>query len=159
MERKPFALKSPFALHGFLYVLAAHLSGYVAAVLFYIFSPSDWSYLAYIYPRRGLLHAVPASVYLVVLPQRKPHRLPGRYRPLPARLRDGGRDSDLPHDRRDKSPDRRSPKAYALGVFRHLAGCRPVLRRGPARPLHRASDLHPHPQKTRPPISRKECKP
>lgn len=48
MKHKPFALKSPSALHGFLYVLAAHLSGYVAAVLFYIFSPTDWSYLAYI---------------------------------------------------------------------------------------------------------------
>ncbi len=48
MKKAPFALKSPFWLHGFLYVLAAHLTGYIAAVLFYALSPTDWEYPGYI---------------------------------------------------------------------------------------------------------------
>ena len=48
MKAAPFALKSPFWLHGLLYVLAAHLTGYIAAVLFYALSPTDWEYPAYI---------------------------------------------------------------------------------------------------------------
>lgn len=48
MKAAPFALKSPFWLHGLLYVLAAHLTGYIAAVLFYALSPTDWAYPAYI---------------------------------------------------------------------------------------------------------------
>ena len=48
MKSAPFALKSPFWLHGLLYILAAHLTGYIAAVLFYALSPTDWEYPAYI---------------------------------------------------------------------------------------------------------------
>ncbi len=48
MEKKPFALKTPFPLHGFLYVLAAHLSAYLSADVFFILCPADWVHTTYI---------------------------------------------------------------------------------------------------------------
>ena len=49
MKKVPFALKPPFYIHGFLYVLAAHLSGYVAGELAYLLLPADLIHLCYLF--------------------------------------------------------------------------------------------------------------
>ena len=49
MKKVPFALKTPFYIHGFLYVLAAHLSGYVAGELAYLLLPADLIHLCYLF--------------------------------------------------------------------------------------------------------------
>jgi hypothetical protein len=55
--------KSSFALHGFLYVPAAHLSGYLTAVLAFVLLPADWIHLTYLFALGGCVLSLPLFVW------------------------------------------------------------------------------------------------
>ena len=59
MKSSPFALKSPFYIHGLLYVLAAHLSGYLMGELAFLLLPTDWTHLPYLFSLGGCVLSLP----------------------------------------------------------------------------------------------------
>lgn len=59
MKAAPFALKSPFYIHGLLYVLAAHLSGYLMGELAFLLLPTDWTHLPYLFSLGGCVLSLP----------------------------------------------------------------------------------------------------
>ena len=59
MKKVPFALKTPFYIHGFLYVLAAHLSGYLMGELAFLLLPTDWTHLPYLFSLGGCVLSLP----------------------------------------------------------------------------------------------------
>ena len=59
MKSAPFALKSPFYIHGLLYVLAAHLSGYLMGELAFLLLPTDWTHLPYLFSLGGCVLSLP----------------------------------------------------------------------------------------------------
>ena len=59
MKSVPFALKSPFWLHGLLYVLAAHLTGYIVADVAFILLPEDLIHLPYLFALGGCVLTLP----------------------------------------------------------------------------------------------------
>lgn len=59
MKSVPFALKSPFWLHGLLYILAAHLTGYIAADVAFILLPEDLIHLPYLFALGGCVLTLP----------------------------------------------------------------------------------------------------
>lgn len=63
MRPSSLALKSPFWLHGFLYVLAAHLSGYLIGVLASILLPVDLSHLPYLFSLGGGVLSLPLFIW------------------------------------------------------------------------------------------------
>lgn len=63
MRPSSLSLKSPFRLHGFLYVLAAHLSGYLIGVLASILLPVDLSHLPYLFSLGGGVLSLPLFIW------------------------------------------------------------------------------------------------
>ncbi|MBP3667863.1 MAG: hypothetical protein J6K29_12545 [Clostridia bacterium] len=59
MKPTPFALKSPFWLHGFLYVLAAHLAAYLIATLAFVILPEDLVHLSYLFALGSCILSLP----------------------------------------------------------------------------------------------------
>ena len=59
MKATPFALKSPFWLHGLLYILAAHLAGYIVADVAFILLPEDLIHLPYLFALGGCVLTLP----------------------------------------------------------------------------------------------------
>ena len=59
MKATPFALKSPFWLHGLLYILAAHLTGYIVADVAFILLPEDLIHLPYLFALGGCILTLP----------------------------------------------------------------------------------------------------
>ena len=59
MKAAPFALKSPFWLHGLLYILAAHLAGYIVADAAFILLPEDLIHLPYLFALGGCVLTLP----------------------------------------------------------------------------------------------------
>ena len=59
MKKAPFALKSPFYIHGFLYVLAAHLSGYQTGLVAFLLLPADLVHLPYLFALGGCVLSLP----------------------------------------------------------------------------------------------------
>ena len=59
MKSTPFALKSPFWLHGLLYILAAHLSGYLMGELAFLLLPTDRTHLPYLFALGGCVLSLP----------------------------------------------------------------------------------------------------
>ena len=59
MKAAPFALKSPFYIHGLLYILAAHLSGYLMGELAFLLLPTDWTHLPYLFSLGGCVLSLP----------------------------------------------------------------------------------------------------
>ena len=59
MKSTSFALKSPFYIHGLLYVLAAHLSGYLMGELAFLLLPTDWTHLPYLFSLGGCVLSLP----------------------------------------------------------------------------------------------------
>lgn len=59
MKAIPFALKSPFWLHGLLYILAAHLAGYIVADVAFILLPEDLIHLPYLFALGGCVLTLP----------------------------------------------------------------------------------------------------
>lgn len=59
MKAASFALKSPFWLHGLLYILAAHLTGYIVADVAFILLPEDLIHLPYLFALGGCTLTLP----------------------------------------------------------------------------------------------------
>ena len=59
MKPAPFALKSPSYIQGFLYVLAAHLSGYLIGELAFFLLPADLIHLPYLFALGGCVLSLP----------------------------------------------------------------------------------------------------
>ena len=59
MKAASFALKSPFWLHGLLYILAAHLTGYIVADVAFILLPEDLIHLPYLFALGGCILTLP----------------------------------------------------------------------------------------------------
>ncbi len=59
MKAASFALKSPFWLHGLLYILAAHLTGYIVADVAFILLPEDLIHLPYLFALGGCVLTLP----------------------------------------------------------------------------------------------------
>ena len=59
MRSSPFAHKSPVYIHGLLYVLAAHLSGYLMGELAFLLLPTDWTHLPYLFALGGCVLSLP----------------------------------------------------------------------------------------------------
>ena len=59
MKTAPLALKTPFWIHGFLYILAAHLSGYLAGELAFLLLPGDFVHLSYLFALGGCILSLP----------------------------------------------------------------------------------------------------
>lgn len=59
MKAAPFALRSPFWLHGLLYVLAAHMTGYIVADVAFILLPEDLIHLPYLFALGGCVLTLP----------------------------------------------------------------------------------------------------
>ena len=59
MKSTSFALKSPFYIHGLLYVIAAHLSGYLMGELAFLLLPTDWTHLPYLFSLGGCVLSLP----------------------------------------------------------------------------------------------------
>ena len=59
MKTAPLALKTPFWINGFLYILAAHLSGYLAGELAFLLLPGDFVHLSYLFALGGCILSLP----------------------------------------------------------------------------------------------------
>ena len=59
----PFALKSPFWLHGLLYVLAAHLSGYLLGELAYLLLPEKLIHYPFLFALGGCVLSLPLFLW------------------------------------------------------------------------------------------------
>lgn len=59
MKAASFALKTPFWLHGLLYILSAHLTGYLVADVAFILLPEDLIHLPYLFALGGCILTLP----------------------------------------------------------------------------------------------------